>query len=690
MSKHSGRTFYLLLAAGASVAGAGWGLGAPVGAQAATSSPRTQLTPLRRTLDSAARKFFDEWALQWRNSQTTGLPEQYSRKRARATSIAGHERRAYFHCHNGTPGLNEQLTKLTSDYAPISSSLTTFSVCPTWPLADEPTFPDEDGNLDAAILPSKRTQVTNARAKFLEVIERYYSANSGDNFIVGQHVRFLLDQQLDDSAYAVTRACAAEQWWCLSLQAYTEFHTGRREQAAATFLQARLVMPPGERCASDDINLLAPGELFQSNNESECYERDLLNQRYWWLADPMWSVAGNERRVEHDARAVHIRLQSGFGNDGRSHWMVEKGGAALSRMVARYGWPSYLAWGGMTGDISHSSWLKGNGSIQQPPYTTYEYSRGRVHTAAQWDVLSNPFSASDSAWQLNEPRNFSWRKRWWPDEFAKRSTPLVQLPRGQIAMLRRKSDIILALATEISAIDSVHVRDGSPATMLLSTGPGNMSVVATAPLNTGGTIFGRGRIAPYPIMLALEARDVLKGDSVVAEARTRFGIVPPATLDEMRPGEVAISEAVLLNTTDNQSLSPARADSILDQMLGSVIIDVSRKPKIGVYWETYGVGARDSVTVGVRVERRVPVGGLRRLGMALRLTGDPNATVNITWREPDIGRITSTIASAVPIQSRTVVLDLSRLEPGPYDLVMSVAKIRDQAVTSVKRIVITK
>ncbi|MBC8089772.1 MAG: hypothetical protein H7Z40_21115, partial [Phycisphaerae bacterium] len=351
---------------------------------------------------------------------------------------------------------------------------------------------------------------------------------------------------------------------------------------------------------------------------------------------------------------------------------------------------SYLAWGNVTGDISHSSWLKSNGSLEQPPYTTYEYSRGRVHTAAQWDMLSNPFAASDSAWQLNEPRNFPWRKRWWPDEFSKRSTPLVQLPRGQTAMLRRKIDIILALATSISPGDSVRMRDGSPTTMLVSNGPDDTSLLATSPLKLGGVMFGRGRIAPFPTMLALEAREVSVGDSLITEARTRFGIVPPATLDEMRPNEIAISEAVLLRTTDNNALSPTRADSLLDQMLGSVIIDVNTKPKIGVYWETYGVGARDSVTVGVRIERRVAVGGLRRLGMALRLTGDPNAAVNITWREPDIGRTTSTIGGTVPIQSRTLVLDLSGLEPGPYDLVMSVAKIREQAVTSVKRIVIAK
>ncbi|MBC8088206.1 MAG: hypothetical protein H7Z40_13140, partial [Phycisphaerae bacterium] len=319
MSRHSAQ-IRLLLALVAVACASGTGLGAPISAQAATYAAGPGLSPLRRTLDSAARKFFTEWAMHWRSSQNSGLPTEYSRKGARATIIAGDERRAYFHCHSRAPGLNEQIVKLTDQYAPIPALLTTFAVCPTWSLADEPTFPDEDGNLDAAILPSRRTAVATARAKFLQVIERYARANPGDNFIAGQQVRFLLDQQLDDSAYAVTRACTADGWWCLTLQAYTEFQTGRRLQAGATFLRARGAMTPHERCVWEDVNLLSPQDFFQANSESECYGRDLLNKRYWWLADPMWSVAGNERRVEHDARMVHIRLQSGFGNDGRSHW----------------------------------------------------------------------------------------------------------------------------------------------------------------------------------------------------------------------------------------------------------------------------------------------------------------------------------------------------------------------------------
>lgn len=676
-------------------------------AQAISPSLMPPSASPRRALDSAALKFFAEWGMHWRSGQSTKLPAEYSRDRDAATDIASHERRAYLHCHSKKGlGINEQLVRLTPDYAPITSTYTAFSVCPTWPLDDQPTFPDEDERIDNALLPRARDQVTTARAKLLEVIEQFARTNPKDNRINGQRVRFLLDQGLNDSAYVAARACSADRWWCLMLQGYTEYRIGRRLQAEGTFAVARAAMTPKERCSWEDIGLLAPEKFFQAGSESECYGRDLFNKQYWWLSDPLWSVSGNERRMEHDARLIQLRLQSAFSSDGRINWEQETGSDAVHRMVVRYGWPSYLAWGGPINDDSHSSWLRGNESPERVPYTTYEYSiAGRVHTVPRFDVVANPFAASDSAWQLNRPLNLSDRRKWWPEEFMRRTAPLVQLPRGQTALLRRKSDIILALATDVAASDSAQVRDGSTGSLLASTGPDSIGLLATTMFKLGGTTFARGRVGPEPMLLGFEVRDFARAvsvtnatasgrtpvgaDSVFAEARTRFAVTPPSTLDQMKSGEVAVSEAVLLRASD-AAPPPVRGDSLLDQMLGSVIVNVKSTPKVGVYWETYGVSARDSVTIGVRVERRVPIGGIRKLGMTLRLADDPNSTVNITWREPDRGRITTTFEGTVPIQSRTVLLDLSRLEPGPYDLVMSVAKIRGPTATSVKRFVVAR
>jgi hypothetical protein len=141
--------------------------------------------------------------------------------------------------------------------------------------------------------------------------------------------------------------------------------------------------------------------------------------------------------------------------------------------------------------------------------------------------------------------------------------------------------------------------------------------------------------------------------------RTRFGIMPPPTLSELKPGETGISEPVLISA-DESANDP---DGALGQMLGTTVV---RTQKIGVYWETYGYAAGDSVDVAVVVARNEPLSKFRRLGMKLRIAGDINGSVAVRWSEPRAGHESWTIPSRVPIQARAVGLDLSRLEPGHY------------------------
>jgi hypothetical protein len=141
--------------------------------------------------------------------------------------------------------------------------------------------------------------------------------------------------------------------------------------------------------------------------------------------------------------------------------------------------------------------------------------------------------------------------------------------------------------------------------------------------------------------------------------RTRFGIMPPKPLSELKPGETAISDPVLISTPEPSN----GADAALGLMLGSTVV---RTHKIGVYWETYGYAAGDSVDVAVIISRNEPLSKFRRLGMKLRLAHDINGSVAVRWTEPQAGHDSWTIPARVPIQARAVGLDLSRLEPGNY------------------------
>jgi len=87
-----------------------------------------------------------------------------------------------------------------------------------------------------------------------------------------------------------------------------------------------------------------------------------------------------------------------------------------------------------------------------------------------------------------------------------------------------------------------------------------------------------------------------------------------------------------------------------------------------LYWETYGVAPGDSVETSVVISRTESLSKLRRIGMFLRVAHDINGSVALRWTEPKPGRDSWSIPSSTPIQAHTMNVDLSRLEPGHYNL----------------------
>jgi hypothetical protein len=172
-------------------------------------------------------------------------------------------------------------------------------------------------------------------------------------------------------------------------------------------------------------------------------------------------------------------------------------------------------------------------------------------------------------------------------------------------------------------------------------------------------------IPSKPAIVGLEVPAAQRGD---VAARTRLGIVPPGPLNVFRAGETAISDPVLIATDD---APPPGPDGALEKMLGSTRI---RGPKVGVYWETYGYAPGDSVDVAVVISRHETLSKMRRFGMLLRVAHDINGSVTVRWGEPQSGHSSWNIPGAVPVQARSIRVDLSKLEPGHYSMQVLVAK----------------
>jgi hypothetical protein len=86
--------------------------------------------------------------------------------------------------------------------------------------------------------------------------------------------------------------------------------------------------------------------------------------------------------------------------------------------------------------------------------------------------------------------------------------------------------------------------------------------------------------------------------------------------------------------------------------------NATRRAKLGVYWEVYGLARADSALPMSLTLTRVNQGPLERLGQAIGVKPRIEP-LSITWREnPSLGSITT----------RSVVLDLSLIPRGSYEL----------------------
>jgi hypothetical protein len=187
----------------------------------------------------------------------------------------------------------------------------------------------------------------------------------------------------------------------------------------------------------------------------------------------------------------------------------------------------------------------------------------------------------------------------------------------------------------------------------------------------------QGQVDTLPAILSIE------GVGRTLDARSRLGIMPPKTLASLRSREIALSDPVLLERGDD-SPSALASDNVLDGMLPSSALDRTQG-SVRVFWESYGVNPRDTVTVSVRVTRDVSVGRLRRIGILLNVATDPSSSVEVRWTEPNVQRATRTLVGPVTVQMRLLALNLSQLASGPYLLEIGMQRPNGPVVRSQRR-----
>jgi hypothetical protein len=561
---------------------------------------------------------------------------------------------------------------------PIRSRSTARSMCATWVLGPRPGLAAASRVVDSALTSPRRSAMRQHRALLLDALDRAAAILPGDDFLTGQRVRFLLDQGEVARAREVAAACAAAQSTCLLLRGMLEVERGDIPRADSLFRVVDAMLGADARCNWNRIVALLPPVQRARYEAASCAEQEAINRTFWWLSDPLFAQPGNERWAVHMSRKTWLLLHRAFERDERYNWQAVLGGDAVDEMIVRYGPPDFSAWGYDENDQGHDGYLLVHDSRPSPPYTTAEYTVGRVHSAPEWSAVESPFTAPAGAWTLATPRD-SALTAWWPSEHFARSRQMMSFDEGQSASFRRQANVVFATAVHAAMPEIGATLGRRSAVLFLSPGPGDLRAVDRQTPREDGTFVLSAIVEPGPVLVGVESPSPSTGG---LDVRTRFGTGLPATLAAIPAGGFAISEPLLLRGTVDPA-TVGGVDDAIANMRASLTLQGERK--LGVYWESYGFRAGDSVDVTVRVARTEQAGALQRVGMALGVADNPNSSVEVRWSEPQLGRTATTLAGPVPVQLRTLQLDLSGLPPGGYVLSVSVAKRGRPAVSSERR-----
>jgi hypothetical protein len=485
--------------------------------------------------------------------------------------------------------------------------------------------------------PEEPSRIREARTRLLVALEDAAETIPGDEWIVGQRVRYLLEDRQPVLAARVAEQCRAVTWWCEALAGLVRHVRGDFVGADSVFAAALADMPDDERCRWSDISSLLEGELAARYRRLDCTTRAAFEARWWWLAQPLYSLGGNDRRTEHFARRVMVRIQQGRRSPLGLYWDDD-----LRDVILRYGWPTWWTREPPTPAMVPS----------EPVVTGHDPSPAfRFAPAAR--ALENPASARPDDWRFESP---GARERYAP-AYAKAFTYLEH----QRAVFRRGDSCIVVAAYDLSA-DTLFAEHAVTATLALgadertlttsrdsSEAAGPRALTATAPCQ--------------PLVFSLEA--LAQRERHVA--RARYGLAPAPPAGE----QAAISDLLLFDPPDSL---PTTLDAVVPYAHSSARVPSGHR--LGVFWELYGIDpASGVVDVSLTIAPQ-GTGWLRRavesVGLATRRSG-----VRLEWQE---------VPQAASLAPRALALDLAGLSPGRYVIEVAVASASREALTAQREI----
>jgi len=438
-------------------------------------------------------------------------------------------------------------------------------------------------------------------------------------YLLGQAVYLLDKLGRVAEALDLAEACRAEAWWCAAMRGYV-LHGMVRDAEAYEAMRAALDQAPDSvACALHDATWVlgswsqrgAPMSLPETRRQTvgwDCGRRMAVSDTIWWLADPLYSVPGNDRWVEHMVRGLGARFQ-----------------AEIRRTLPDPPGPREFQ------DHLHAE------RVRRGYLDSYETSTGSDWTSR--DAARYHFVPDVTPYDLSRP---AWRLPGGLDDegYTPGGGPFVGLPH-QIARFRAGDSLRVAAATRIEGSAVAHALDAEAA-FVLTDGPARpphtMVVDGRAPMVRFLTQAPRRRW--------VAALEVVTTKGVGWVRRT------------IEPLARGLSDLLLIEAGEPDAARPADLRGAVARMLGSNSIGPGGT--VGIYWEAYDVPPDADLEIELTAERAG--GGLVERLRRMLPGGAEEGRGRVAWREPASG----------PTHRSAVALDLGNLDAGGYELVLRV------------------
>lgn len=481
-------------------------------------------------------------------------------------------------------------------------------------------------NLTDYVIPEEGNNIRRARTRLLRDLEEAAAAVPADDWIAGQRVRYHVEAR-DMLAVRVARACVATGWWCDALTGYALHASGDFAGSDSAFSLALDGMPSAMRCHWINVSPLLDSDLRKTYRRLPCGQREALVPRIWWLADPLLMTPGNERRTEHFSRVMHTTLLQ---KDAVTTHGISWGGD-LAELIVRFGWPE--------------KWTQQPSASMYPgvaaAITGHEREPGFHFFLTQFPPDSLHV-VTDSLWEIDQ---FPPQEQYAP-LYARAFARLD----AQVARFRRGDSTLVVAAYDVSADTLFRGKTFTAALVAMgdeATTP-SLHEVAAAPVRQVMTV-----ATPWKSQLIgveLLARD----SSGAARWRSGFGEIP------VEPDRISVSDLLFVDGTT----LPADLTEAIPRSHGGTVF--RRNTKVGLFWELYGNAPTDSALPISLTISPLETGLLRSALGALRIA--PKATpLNIRWQEN---------GAAGVLSARSLLLDLSLVPPGKYEVKLEVGAVQ--------------